>query len=471
MVNVAAGIANSGGQASTDACLGLLFALSCRLKSKLGPCISNLISRDNRFCLVVSMAAITCGVQEDSSKNVLSFIQSILRDLHPRQFSVELWDGTRWPAESNVFPRFTWKINNPEALKSAIFSSNRQVALAEAYCRGDFDIEGDIEAVFSLADYLIEKRWGSTERLRLIGTVLRLPAQKSPRAPNYGVHLQGRLHSRKRDRQAIGYHYDVSNDFYALWLDQNMQYSCACFDRPDLDLEEAQQKKLESICRKLCLKPGERLLDIGCGWGGLIRYAARKCGVHALGITLSSAQLKWAQGRIREEGLDDRCEVRLLDYREVAGHEIFDKIVSVGMVEHVGEKNLAEYFHDVFGMLRPGGMFLNSGIARAGNRAVDSTPTFVDLYIFPDGELVPISELLERAEGAGFEIQDVENLREHYRFTLLHWLRRLESHAPSAKQLVGELKYRMWRLYLAGSAYYFEKSRLDLYHALLLKTA
>ncbi len=415
------------------------------------------------------MAATTYRVQDDSKK-VLRFVQSLLCDLRPRDFSVELWDGTYWPAQKNVCPRFTWRINHPEALRVAIFSSNRQVALAQAYCCEDFDIAGDMEAVFSLADYLIEKQWSGTEKLRLMGMLLSVPVPKSVHIPCYGVHLRGRVHSRERDRQAIGYHYDVSNDFYALWLDQNMQYSCAYFEQPDADIDGAQQKKLDYVCRKLSLQPGERLLDMGCGWGGLVRFAAREYGVRALGITLSSKQLQWAQEHIREDGLSQRCEVRLLDYRDLTGPESFDKIVSIGMVEHVGEKNLDEYFRRVFRLLRPGGMFLNSGIARAGTRAVDSTPTFTDLYIFPDGELVPISELLGHAEKSGFEVRDVQNLREHYRLTLRHWLRRLEAQEPAAKRMVGELKYRMWRLYLAGSAYYFHRSRLDLYHTLLLKT-
>jgi cyclopropane-fatty-acyl-phospholipid synthase len=417
------------------------------------------------------MAARTWRVQHESAQRVLQFIQSFLADFHPRDFAVELWDGTPWSPENNLFPRFTWKINNPEALKRAVFSTNRQVALAEAYSYGDFDIEGDMAAIFGLAEYIIDHKWTGAEKLRLMGMALTLPSAKSATAGRSSVRLAGGLHSKQRDRQAVTYHYDVSNDFYALWLDRNMQYSSAYFERPDDDLDEAQHKKLAYICRNLRLKPGERLLDIGCGWGGLIRFAVRECGATALGITLSQQQLKWAEDRIREEGLADRCQVRLLDYRDLDEPAGFDKMVSIGMVEHVGERNLADYFRQVYRLLRPNGFFLNSGIARAGSRPAESMPTFTDLYIFPDGELVPISNLLGHAESVGFEVEHVENLREHYRLTLLHWLWRLEAQQQAAKNLVGDLKYRMWRLYLAGSAYYFQKSKLDLYHSLLFKAA
>ena len=416
------------------------------------------------------MAARAWRVRHESSQRVLHFVQSFLADFHPRDFAVELWDGTRWSSEDNLFLRFTWKINNPEALKRALFSTNRQVALAEAYSYGDFDIEGDMEGIFGLAEYIIDHKWTKAEKLRLMGMALTLPSAKAA-AEHSPVRLKGSPHSRQRDRQAVTYHYDVSNDFYALWLDRNMQYSAAYFDRPEEDLDNAQRKKLAYICRKLRLKSGERLLDIGCGWGGLIRFAVRECGVTAVGITLSHEQLKWAEERIREEDLADRCQVRLLDYRDLEEPAAFDKIVSIGMVEHVGERNLPDYFRQVYSLLRSNGLFLNSGIARAGNRPAESIPTFTDLYIFPDGELVPISNLLAHAESAGFEVENVENLREHYCLTLLQWLRRLEAHQQAAKDLVGELKYRMWRLYLAGSAYYFQKSKLDLYHSLLFKVA
>ncbi len=323
-----------------------------------------------------------------------------------------------------------------------------------------------MEAVFSLTDYLANKDWSVSDKLRVLRRI-GVPGHTAAYAPR----LTGRLHSKRRDRQAVQYHYDVSNDFYALWLDRNMVYSCAYFEHSDDDLETAQIHKLNYLCRKLRLKPGEHLLDFGCGWGGLITHAAQQYGVHAVGITLSERQFEWTQRRIQHLRLSDRCEVRLQDYRDLNQHGAYDKLASIGMIEHVGEATLPEYFRQAFRLLRPGGVFLNAGIGRAGGaRPIDGKPAFTDRYIFPDGELVPIGSVLTQAEQAGFEVQDVENLRTHYALTLRHWLHRLEAQADAAKRIAGETKYRMWRLYLAGSAYYFQKGWQHLYHTLLVKT-
>ncbi len=406
----------------------------------------------------------------DDAQTTLQLLQWLLRDCPERNFTVELWNGASWEPEKNQFHRFTWKINHPDVLRTALSSSDRQIALAEAYIRGDFDIIGDIEAVFPLADYLRDREWSMAEKLHVLGR-LGLPARKRRFGIRDVPHLSGRLHSRERDSQAVRYHYDLSNDFYALWLDHNMVYSCAYFQHENDDLETAQANKLDYLCRKLQLKAGERLLDIGCGWGGLITHAARNYGVHAVGITLSQRQFEWTQNRIQKLGLSRQCEVRLLDYRDLAEPAAYDKLASIGMIEHVGESMLPAYFRQAFGLLRPGGIFLNAGIGRAGRtRPIDGKPAFTDLYIFPDGELVSIGRVLAHAEQAGFEVRDVENLREHYALTLKHWLRRLETQAEAAQRLVGETKFRMWRLYLAGSAYYFQKGWQDLYHTLLLKT-
>jgi cyclopropane-fatty-acyl-phospholipid synthase len=404
---------------------------------------------------------------EKSSRATLNFLQELLADYHPRDFVIELWDGAQWAPEGNQFRRFTWKINDPGALRSVMGSAS-EVSLSEAYIYGQFDIEGDLQAVFPLAEYLLNKHWNVKEKLRWSSMLLSLPSAAS-HAKNNAVELYGPLHSKRRDRQAVTYHYDLSNDFYALWLDRNMVYSCAYFQKSDDDLDTAQEHKLDYICRKLRLKAGERLLDIGCGWGGLILHAARHYGVNSLGITLSEHQLDLARRRIEQEGLSERCEVRLLDYRELDEPGAYDKLVSVGMVEHVGESKLPEYFARAFHLLRPGGVFLNHGIGRAGNRPTPQQPTFTDVYVFPDGELVPIAAMLDAAERSGFEVRDVENLREHYALTLNHWLRRLEAHAEEARQLTDELKYRMWCLYLAGSAHYFRTGKLDLYQSLLFK--
>lgn len=398
---------------------------------------------------------------------VTAVLEELLGEYRPRDFAVELWDGTRWDPDPGQFCRFTWRIRNAGALRAAL-RSDRQVALAEAYVYGGFDIEGDILAIFPFAEYLDEKSFRTSEKVRLATLLLSLPGADP--FDGTGKKLSGRVHSKIRDRQAVSFHYDVSNDFYQLWLDSRMVYSCAYFNSVEDSIDHAQASKLDYICRKLRLRPGERLLDIGCGWGGLIVHAAQNYGVHATGITLSQEQHALALARIAEAGLKPRCAVQLLDYRDAERLGQFDKLVSVGMVEHVGEGKLPDYFRAAFDLLKPGGAFLNHGIGRAGSREKPSHPTFTDVYVFPDGELIPISTMLQHAEKAGFEIRDLENLREHYFLTLSHWLRRLEARQVEARSLIGELKYRIWRLYLAGSAYYFQSGKLDLYQSLLVKT-
>jgi cyclopropane-fatty-acyl-phospholipid synthase len=397
----------------------------------------------------------------------MAIVEQLLAHHRPRDFAVELWDGSRLEPEPGQFCRFTWHIKQASALRG-LLRADRQVALGEAYIYDEFDISGDILAVFRLAEHLADKDLSAREKLRLRSLFFGLPSHSRGKPEASGLH--GKLHSKSRDGQAVSSHYDVSEDFYRLWLDPAMVYSCAYFQSTEDSLEQAQAQKLEYICRKLRLRRGERLLDIGCGWGGLILHATRHYGVHSTGITVSRQQVALAREKIAEAGLSQSCQVELLDYRDAPRLGSFDKLVSVGMVEHVGEEKLPEYFRIAFGLLKPGGVFLNHGIARAGERARPTEPTFTDVYIFPDGDLVPISTLLACAERSGFEIRDLENLREHYFLTLCHWLRRLEARQDEARSLVGELKYRIWRLYLAGSAYYFQSSKLQLYQSLLLKS-
>lgn len=279
--------------------------------------------------------------------------------------------------------------------------------------------------------------------------------------------MSGRLHSISRDRDAVAYHYDISNEFYALWLDRRLVYSCGYFTDPADDLDAAQERKLDYTCRKLRLTPGERLLDIGCGWGGLLLYAATRYGAEGVGITLSRPQADLANERIREAGQGDRCRVLVCDYREMDGAGAFDKIASVGMVEHVGESRLPEYFRRAFRLLRPGGVFLNHGIAANPAYPAPPGPSFSDHYVFPDGELPPLGVTLRAAEDQGFEVRDVENLREHYILTLGHWRRRLEERCAEARRIAGEAIYRTWRLYLAGAAHTFSVGKNNVYQALL----
>ncbi|HEX9115576.1 MAG TPA: cyclopropane-fatty-acyl-phospholipid synthase family protein [Anaerolineae bacterium] len=378
---------------------------------------------------------------------------------------VRLWDGTPWP---DARPRpATLVLHGPAALRS-MFLPGTELALAEAYLYDDFDVEGEIEAVFDLAETLSQATAGWRKKLRAGRDLLRLPAGEDhshgPRGP---ARLSGRLHSEERDGQAVRYHYDVSNDFYALWLDPHLVYSCAYFARPDEELAPAQERKLDYICRKLRLRPGTRLLDLGCGWGGLILHAARHYGVEATGITLSRPQAELANARIQAGGLAGRCRALVQDYRQTTGE--YDALVSVGMFEHVGAAMLPLYFRQAWDLLRPGGVFLNHGIASRATDRPPHGPGFSDTYVFPDGELVPINISLHAAEGCGFEVRDVESLRDHYVLTLRHWVRRLEAAHAEALRFVDEPTYRVWRLYMAGSADGFRRGRLNVYQSLLLK--
>lgn len=247
-----------------------------------------------------------------------------------------------------------------------------------------------------------------------------------------------------------------------------MVYSCAYFDTPEDDLDTAQLRKLDYICRKLRLRPGERLLDVGCGWGGLILYAAKHYKVDALGITLSAPQAKVVSEQIRQAGLADRCRVAVCDFRDMEGDGRFDKIASVGMFEHVGEKLLPTYFSRAWRLLKPGGVLLNHGISYSATYHRRG-PSFIDRYVFPDGDLVPLSSSLHAAETSGFEVRDVESLREHYTLTLRRWLHRLEEHADAARQITSNKTFRIWRIYLSGSAHGFSSGRLNVYQTLLCK--
>lgn len=388
-------------------------------------------------------------------------------DLHG--VGIRLWDGTCFPDDSPH--RATIVLEHPGSLRSLI-THGSEVELGEAYLYDDVDIEGDVEAVFNLDGLLTGRTAGAWQKLRAAAELLALPSPPKHPAPRRGpARLKGQVHSIQRDKEAIAYHYDVSNDFYALWLDRAMIYSCAYFRTPDDTLDRAQEQKLEYICRKLRLEPGQRLLDIGCGWGGLALFAARRGGVDVTGITLSQPQVDLATQRIREAGLEDRCRVLMRDYREMAGQGPFDALVSVGMFEHVGANRLPAYFQEALDLLRPGGVFLNHGIAgRTGERS-DGQPSFADAYVFPDGELTAVSTTLREAEAAGFEIRDVESLREHYHLTLRRWVRRLEARHDDALKYVDEPTYRVWRLYMSGAAHGFDTGRLNVYQSLLARPA
>lgn len=407
---------------------------------------------------------------DEATHLTLDLLESLIPAEARQQVGIRLWDGTRWPDEA---PRpATLVLKHPGALR-AMFIPGTEVGLGEAYLYDDFDIEGSAEAVFALADAFTNGGPGWQKKLRAGAELARLPAARRTAKPRRGpARLSGRKHSVERDRQAVTYHYDVSNDFYSLWLDKRMVYSCAYFQSAQDSLDAAQEHKLDLICRKLRLKPGQKLLDLGCGWGGLILYAAQHYGVDATGITLSQPQADLANERIRLAGLSDRCRALVQDYREVPADDthFYDALVSVGMFEHVGAVKLPGYFARAWQLLKPGGIFLNHGIAiRMDQQEAGSGPSFSEAYVFPDGELVPISTSLNAAEQAGFEVRDVESLREHYALTLRQWVRRLEAHHQEALKYVDEPTYRVWRLYMSGSAYGFSMGRLNVYQSLLVK--
>jgi cyclopropane-fatty-acyl-phospholipid synthase len=401
---------------------------------------------------------------EKSIRNSVRVLEELTAGYCGKDFAVRFWDGTLWGNTRQ--PAFTLVLNRPEALRK-MFLSASELALGEAYVNGDFDIEGDLEASFELADFLVQQERSATDKMRLAGLLMRLPAGGDGRSRE-AVELRGSLHSKQRDRQAVTYHYDLPRDFYALWLDKNMVYSCAYFRSKDDDLDTAQEQKLDYLCRKLRLRAGERLLDLGCGWGGLVVNAVKKFGAEALGITLSEPQAEVARERISAEGMQEPCKVEVRDYRDLNEQQAWDKIVSVGMFEHVGEELLPEYFRRAYALLRPGGVFLNHGIAVSA-LFKRKGPSFSDKYVFPDGALVPLGTTVRIAEACGFEVRDIESLREHYAMTLRHWVRRLETKAEQARNIVGEKIYRAWRLYMSGAAHGFTTGRLNLYQILFSK--
>lgn len=395
----------------------------------------------------------------------LRFLRALFEFAPLRDVAFRLWDGSHWPDDR---PRpATLVLKHPAALRE-MFAPGTEKGLAEAYLRDDFDIEGNIESAFELADALgrrNDKGWLAL--LRGFYQLHRLPG-KTGEAHGF-VAGHGARHSLERDRQAVSFHYDVSNDFFKLWLGQRMVYSCAYFEHRDATLDEAQDAKLRHICRKLRLQPGQRLLDIGCGWGGLAIFAAQHHGVRVTGVTLSRHQAELANARVREAGVADKVTIALKDYRELRGEEPFDAIVSIGMSEHVGRTELANYFSFGRELLKPGGVFLNHAIGEGARPRPLRGPSFMDEYVFPDGDIPPIPVVLQAAEAAGFEVRDVENLREHYALTLRHWVSRLEQGHADALRHVNEATYRVWRLYMAGSAHGFTKGQLAVYQVLLSK--
>ncbi len=366
---------------------------------------------------------------------------------------IAFWDGEAF--DFAPAPVVTITLRSARVLR--LFLSGDMGRLGEAYARGEIDVDGRLQDVLRLGIRIAE-RVGRSRLLRRIGAV-------AARRPRW-------RHTRARDARAISHHYDVSNAFYALWLDQRMIYSCAYFQTGDEDIATAQEQKLAHICRKLRLAEGESLLDIGCGWGGLLIWAAQRHRIRGVGITLSQAQAELARARVGEAGLGDRIEIRLQDYRDVQGASCFDKIVSVGMVEHVGTANLPAYFATIARLLKPGGLLLNHGITAADREGHAQGPPggeFIDNLVFPGGELAHVSRVLFELSGAGLEMLDVEDLRPHYPRTLLRWVDRLQEAEAEAVAAAGAERYRIWRMFLAGMAYAFDAGWMGVAQVLAAK--
>lgn len=359
--------------------------------------------------------------------------------------SINFW-GERELRLGNPF-KVKLSVRSPQVLGS--LAKPTLGKLAKNYVEQQIDLEGDIRDIIRLGEVLCDAGSCIDRKNRM--------------------NLNWLLQPRQSNSKNISYHYDVSDDFYALWLDKRLVYSCGYFKHADDSLDLAQEQKLDHICRKLDLRAGERFLDIGCGWGGLFFWAAENYGVQATGITLSKNQYEHVRAEIIKRGLQSRCEVRLMDYRDMPETEQYDKIASVGMFEHVGKKNLPHYFGKIFRLLTPGGLVMNHGIT-AANLGTDGLGSgiseFVEQYVFPGGELVHVSSVIEAMSQQNLECVDTESLRPHYAKTLWHWVDRLEARRDEAKQLIGEKKYRIWQIYMGGSAHAFERGWMSLFQIL-----
>uniref|UniRef100_A0A7V4XVS1 Class I SAM-dependent methyltransferase n=1 Tax=Acidobacterium capsulatum TaxID=33075 RepID=A0A7V4XVS1_9BACT len=419
--------------------------------------------------------------QESAQSQRLKVFRTLFAGYDGPPFCVRLWDGWFWHSPGADRPVCTIVFNSSDAFRTLIAHPS-EVTLGEAFIEKQIDVEGDIFSVFTIAEHIFRCPKGRRRQiLEIVSGMM------------FGLGqwwTEGKRHSAKRDQKAISYHYDQPAEFYQPWLGESLVYSCAYFQSPLDDVDTAQRNKLDLICRKLRLEPCQRFLDIGCGWGSLIMHAASKYNVYAHGITLSHEQAQVAAARIERARLAQSCRVNLMDYRKAPQEfDIFDRIASIGMFEHVGLKNLPIYFNTAYRLLKPGGVFLNHGIARAQAVAKPNASlldrivvpflrdvlllrpprnaTFIGKYVFPDGELATISQASRAAEMAGFEIRDVDNLREHYALTLRCWVERLRANADTLLSIVPESTYRVWLLYMAGSAAAFRRGDIAVYQTLL----
>ncbi|GGZ98997.1 class I SAM-dependent methyltransferase [Streptomyces echinoruber] len=420
----------------------------------------------------------------DAAPRLKSLVERMLGA--PLPVRIRAWDGSQaGPPDAPAVV-----VRNRRALRRLLWKPG-ELGLARAWVAGDLDVDGDLYTVLDLLTGLVWERGeetprGTLARARGLAAALRDPEVRGavrelarlagpplPPAPprEEARRARGHLHTRRSDKRAISHHYDVGNDFYEIVLGPSMVYSCAYWPSPDATLEQAQHDKLELVCRKLDLKPGQRLLDVGCGWGSMAVHAAREHGVRVVGITLSQEQAAYARKRVADEGLTDRVEIRVQDYRDVVDGP-YDAISSIGMAEHVGAARYLEYARTLYALLAPGGRLLNHQIARRPHRdeAAYRVDEFIDAYVFPDGELQPVGTTVTLLERAGFEVRDVESLREHYGLTLRRWVANLEAGWARAVRLTSPGRARVWRLYMAASALSFERNRIGVNQVLAVRT-
>ncbi|WP_371598222.1 class I SAM-dependent methyltransferase [Streptomyces sp. NBC_00564] len=410
---------------------------------------------------------------QDAALRLKSLVEQLLGA--PLPLRIRAWDGSEaGPPAAPVLV-----VRNRRAVRRLLWKPG-ELGLARAWVAGDLGVEGDLYAALDLMSGLL---WERGEDARGVGEALRdsevraalrglvkLAGPLPPAPPAEEVRRRRHLHTKRSDKRAISHHYDVGNDFYEIVLGPSMVYSCAYWE-DDGSLEDAQRDKLELIARKLDLKPGQRLLDVGCGWGSMAIHAAREHGVSVVGVTLSQEQAAYARKRVADEGLTDRVEIRVQDYRDVSDGP-YDAISSIGMAEHVGAERYLEYAETLRRLLRPGGRLLNHQIARPPRRdeSAYSVDEFIDAYVFPDGELAPVGTTVTQLERAGFEVRDVESIREHYALTLRRWVVNLEEQWTRAVRLTSPGRARVWRLYMAASALAFEHNRIGVNQVLAVRT-
>jgi cyclopropane-fatty-acyl-phospholipid synthase len=379
-----------------------------------------------------------------------------------RPFTIEFWDGTRLPSTGGDGPTFS--VRSPRAA-AHVLRAPGQLGLGRAYVSGEIEVD-DIDAVIELLDgWQPPALGGADKRALLLGAVRAAGLTKPPPRPAAELRPSGRRHSKERDARAVRHHYDVSNEFFELFLGETMVYSCAIFSRGAKTLKEAQEEKLETVARKLELKEGDRVLDVGCGWGGFPLWAATKHGASVVGITLSPPQAEKARQRAEEAGVADRVEIRVMDYRDLAATgEKFDAIASIGMVEHVGSANIDAYGRILAGLLQPGGRLLNHGITRL-RHGDGEAGAFSERYVFPDAAPLHLSRNLLALERAGFVTHHVEDFAPDYAETLRHWAQNLDDNLDQATRLAGPERIRVWRLYLRAARNGFENGFTSIYQA------